>query len=426
MRAGDLFVKNAARLITPCGFSALRGRHMSELRIIENGAVVIRGGVIQDVGTTSDLDTRYRGESLAVLDASGKAVLPGFIDPHTHFLFAGERVEEFHWRVQGLPYMEILARGGGILSTVQATRAASKEELFNTGLKRLLRMLSFGVTTVEGKSGYGLDRSTEIMQLRVMKELEDAQPVEIVRTYLGAHVPPPEYASSSDEYIDYIRDAVLPVVASERLAEFCDVFCEENVFSIEQSRRLLVRAKELGLGVKLHADEMSDLGGAQLAAEMGALSADHLLKASDNGISRMADAGVVGVLLPGTAFCLREEYARARSMIEKGLAVSLATDYNPGTFYSESVPLVCALAVLHMDMSIEEVITAITLNAAAAVGRADRIGSLEPGKQGDLLILEHPSHSYIPYHTGVNCVHTVVKRGTVVFESNQNQTLRSN
>jgi imidazolonepropionase len=419
MNEGNLFIKNAAQLVTCSGFSAKRGGDMLELGVIEHGAVVVEKGIIRAVGPSADLQEQYEGDDFLVLDASGKAVLPGFIDAHTHFLFAGERAEEFAWRIEGLPYMEILARGGGILSTVKATRACTKEELFLTGLKRLNRMLSFGVTTLEGKSGYGLDLETEIRQLSVMRELEAAQPVEIVRTFLGAHVPPPEYSQRTDRYINYIAEEVLPIIARESLAQFCDVFCEHNVFSVEQSRRLLSRAKEFGLGVKLHADEMASLGGAELAAEIGALSADHLLKASDGGIERMARAGVIGVLLPGTAFCLKSEYARARFMIDHGMAVALATDFNPGTFFSESISLVCALAVLHMGMRIEEVVTAITINAAAAIGRADRVGSVDIGKQGDLVILEHPSYTYIPYHTGVSSVESVIKKGRVVFRKTQ-------
>jgi imidazolonepropionase len=419
MNEGNLFVKNTAQLVTCSGLSAKRGSGMSELGVIEQGAVAVEKGIIRAVGPSADLQEQYERDGFEILDASGKAVMPGFVDAHTHFLFAGERAEEFTWRIEGVPYMEILSRGGGILSTVKATRACTKDDLFVTGLKRLNRMLSFGVTTLEGKSGYGLDRETEIRQLAVMKELQGAQPVEIVRTYLGAHVPPPEYSNRTDRYIDYIIEEVLPIVARDGLAQFCDVFCEENVFSIEQSRRLLRRAKELGLGAKLHADEMVSLGGAELAAEIGAISADHLLKASDEGIEHMARAGVIGVLLPGTAFCLKTEYARARFMIDHGLSVALATDFNPGTFFSESLPLVCALAVLQMGMRIEEVVTAITINAAAACGLAHRIGSIDVGKQGDLVILEHPSYIYIPYHTGVSGIDTVIKRGRVVFKRAQ-------
>jgi imidazolonepropionase len=416
MRKGTLLVKNAAQVVTCSGFAAKKGKGMLDLGIIENGAVVIKNGIIQEVGKSGEIVGRYENEGYEVIDARGKAVLPGFVDCHTHFLFAGDRAEEFSWRLQGLSYMEILKRGGGILNTVSATRSASKEKLFETGLKLLDRMLSFGITTVEGKSGYGLDYETEIKQLEVMRELDAAHPVDVVRTYLGAHVVPREYTNRSDSYIDYIIESVLPAVAEKSLAEFCDVFCDHGVFSIQQSRKLLLRAKDMGLGLKIHADEIAPLGGAELAAELGTVSADHLLRASDEGINKMAAKGVTGVLLPGTAFCLKEEYARARYMIDQNLAVALATDLNPGTFFSESIPLVCALAVLHMGMSTEEAVTACTLNAAAAIGRADQIGSINTGKSGDIIVLEYPSYKYIPYRTGVNSVEKVIKKGVMVYD----------
>jgi imidazolonepropionase len=331
-------------------------------------------------------------------------------------VFGGYRAEEFSWRLRGDSYMEIMQRGGGIVNTVKATRAASKKELFETGKKRLDSMLSFGITTVEGKSGYGLDYDTEIKQLEVMTELDAAHPVDIVKTFLGAHAVPKEYKGREDEFINYLIEDVLPVVAERNLAGFCDVFCEKNVFSMEQSRRLLRKAQDLGLGVTLHADEIVQLGGAELAAELGAVSADHLLQASDAGIQAMAEAGVVVTLLPGTAFSLKEEYARSRYMIDQNCAVALATDMNPGSCFTESIPLIFALAVLYMGMSIEEAVTAFTINGAAAVGKADKIGSLDVGKQGDIVILEFPSYKYIPYHIGVSTVEKVIKNGVLVFE----------
>lgn len=278
-------------------------------------------------------------------------------------------------------------------------------------------MLSFGVTTVEGKSGYGLDLSTEIKQLEVMEDLDKVHPVDIVRTFLGAHAVPEEYRSREDQYIDYLIDKVMPEIINRNLAEFCDVFCEENIFSIEQSKRLLSKAKEMGLRIKIHADEIIRLGGAELAATLGATSADHLLQASDKGIRDMADAGVVATLLPGTAFSLKEPYARGRYMIDHQCAVALATDFNPGSCFTESIPLIVALATLYMDITTEEAISALTINGAAALDRADTIGSIDVGKNGDVIMLEFPSYEYIPYRIAVSTVEKVIKRGSLVFDN---------
>ena len=418
---GNLIIKNAAQLVTCSGFKAKQGKEMSNLHVIENGGLIIENGTIRSVGKTNDIlkgfnDKEYKIREFNVIDAAGKAVLPGFVDSHTHFIFGGYRAEEFSWRLRGDSYMDILEKGGGILSTVKATRAAKKETLIKTGIKRLNSMLSFGVTTVEGKSGYGLDLKTEIKQLEVMKDLNRRHPIDIVSTFLGAHALPEEYKGRADAFIDDIIDHVLPVVIDGNLAEFCDVFCEKNVFSVEQSRRLLLKAKEKGLKIKIHADEIERLGGAELAADIGAVSADHLLRASDKGIHSIAKAGVVATLLPGTAFCLKESYAKGRYMIDNNCAVALASDLNPGSCYSESIPLIFALATLYMNISTEEAITAFTINGAAALGRADRIGSLDTGKYGDVIILKYPSYQFIPYHVGISTVEKVIKRGRVVFD----------
>jgi imidazolonepropionase len=418
---GNLILKNASELVTCSGFAAKKGRAMSDLGIVAEGAVVIEQGRISLVGPTTTVLTELKasGKDLSrfeTIDASGKAVLPGFVDSHTHLVFGGDRAEEYAWRLKGDRYMDILQRGGGILSTVRATRSASREELIAAGLKRLDSMLAFGVTAVEGKSGYGLDRETEIKQLEVMAELSRRHPLEVVPTFMGAHAVLPEYKGREDDYIDFVLKEVVPEVASRRLAEFCDVFCEQNVFSVAQSRRLLTNAAESGLKPKLHADEIVRLGGAELAAEIGAVSADHLLSASDGGLRAMAQAGVVATLLPATAFSLREPYARGRFIIDAGGAVALATDFNPGSCFSESIPLVAALAALYMDLSPEEIVTALTLNGAAALDRAQVIGSIDCGKQGDLVILENPSYRFIPYHLGVSTVEKVVKKGTLVFD----------
>lgn len=413
---GNLIVKHAAQLVTCSGAKAKQGREMADLGIIEDGAAVIENGMITAVGRTDSILKDIDPSPFTVLNAAGHAVLPGFVDPHTHFVFGGYRAEEFSWRLQGTPYMEIMKRGGGIIRTVEATRQASPAALRESGRRRLDKMLGYGVTTVEGKSGYGLDRETEIKQLKVMRDLDRDHPVDVVRTFLGAHAVPKEYKGREEDFLKMLMDTVLPEVADQGLAEFCDIFCEEKVFSVDQSRRFLARARDQGLNLKLHADEIVPFGGSELAAELRAVSADHLLQASDDGIRQMAEAGVTAVLLPGTAFSLKEPYARARFIIDNGCAVALATDLNPGSCFSGSIPLIFALATLYMSMTPEEAVTAFTLNAAAAVGRAHEIGSIDVGKQGDLVVLEFPSYQFIPYHIGVNTVEKVVKKGTLVVD----------
>jgi len=418
---GNIIVKNTSELVTCSGFTAKKGEEMSDLKIIPDGAIVVKEGVIKAVGTTRDIlsefeKTDYDLSAFDIIDAKNRAVLPGFVDSHTHFVFGGFRAEEFSWRLRGDSYMEIMNRGGGIVNTVQATRKAAVEELVQSGIKRLDSMLSFGVTTVEGKSGYGLDCDTEIKQLEVMAHLNNIHYVDIVPTFLGAHAVPDAYKEKEDAFIAFMMSDVMPRVAERKLAEFCDIFCEENVFSVAQSRRLLSKAKELGLKLKLHADEIVQTGGAELAAELEAVSADHLLQASEEGIRQMAAAGVVATLLPATAFSLKEPYARGRYMIDSNCAVALATDFNPGSCFTESIPLIFALATLYMDINTEEAVTALTINAAAAIDRADTIGSLDVGKYGDLAVLEYPSYKFIPYHIGISTVDKVVKKGNLVFD----------
>lgn len=410
----NLIIFNA-KIVTPLGFTARKGQEMGQLHIIENGTVEITDGVITYVGEN-------RGEMRDGLynhywyyNARGKCLLPGFVDSHTHFVFGGERAEEFSWRLKGESYMSIMQRGGGIASTMKATRELNFIKMRANAESFLKKMSIMGVTTVEGKSGYGLDRDTELLQLKVMRNLDDDpnQRVEIVSTFLGAHALPPEFSNRSDEYIDFLIREMLPEVRKNNLAECCDVFCEQGVFSIAQSRRLLEAAKEQGFLLKLHADEIVSLGGSELAAELGALSADHLLHASDAGIRAMADAGVVATLLPLTAFALKEPYARGRDMINAGCAVALATDLNPGSCFSGSIPLTFALACIYMGFTIEEAITALTLNGAAALNRADRIGSIEVGKQGDFVVLNSADYNILPYYIGMNCVHTTIKKGVL-------------
>ena len=408
-----LIIKNASELITCKGKAPKHGKDMSDIGLIKNGCIVIEDGIIVDVGTSNILKN-YNEKEHQIIDAENKAVMPGFIDSHTHLIFGGYRADEFSWRLKGDSYMSIMERGGGITSSVRATRNTSLEEFIALGIKRLDKILAMGVTTVEGKSGYGLDSETEIRQLKAMKQLNEMHPVDIVPTFLGPHSVLPEYKGKEDEFIKFMIDDVLPKVKKENLAEFADIFCEKNVFTIEQSRKFLTAAKNAGLKLKIHADEMYQLGGAELAVELGCTSADHLLQASDEGIRQLSESNTVATLLPGTAFCLKEEYARARHMIDSGCAVSLATDFNPGSCFTNSIPLIIALAALHMNMTIEEIITSLTINAAAAVGKSATTGSIEKGKKADVIILEYPSIHFLPYHAAVNIVETVIKNGKIV------------
>ena len=388
---------------------------MSDVGIIKDGAVLIHDDKIVAVGTTEELDQQINKEEYEVIDASGKVVMPGFVDSHTHFIFGGYRADEFSWRLKGDSYMSIMERGGGINATVIPTREATEEELVEAGRERLNRMLEFGVTTVEGKSGYGMDCETELKQLRAMKKLDETHAVDIVRTFLGPHSVLPEWKGKEREFLEEQLQVVMPKVKEENLAEFADIFTEKNVFNIEDSEYYLTKAKEMGFKLKIHADEIYQLGGAELASRVGAVSADHLLKASDEGIHQMRDAGVISTLLPATAFCLKEEYAPGRKMIDEGCAVAIASDLNPGSCFTNSIPLLVALGCIYMNMSIEEVITALTINGAAAVDRADIVGSLEAGKQADIIFLKFPSIHFMPYHTGINLVETVIKKGETVY-----------
>jgi imidazolonepropionase len=419
----DLIIEGAAELVTLRGNSSRprRGDEMRELGIIRQGALAARRGKIVWVGPTADLLTSVRPMAFSkLIDAYGKTVMPGFVDPHTHLVFAGTRENEFAMRIQGKTYQEIAAAGGGINATVAATRKASKQELKAGARKSLDRMLALGTTTVEAKSGYGLDLENELKILEVIRELNEEGPMTVIPTFMGAHEVPLEYRQQPNAYVDLVVTRMIPEVASRKLARFCDVFCEKGVFSVEQSERILRAGVNLGLEPRVHADELSDLGGAAMAARIKARTADHLLFASDDGIRQMAVAGVIAVLLPGTAYFLHmERYARARDMIAGGVPVALATDFNPGSCMTESMPLILNLACTQMRMLPGEAITAATINAAWAIGEEDGAGSLEVGKQADILILDAPSHEHPCYHFGVNLVETVIKNGKVVVEGGQ-------
>ncbi len=412
MSEGRLLIYNIAQLVTCSGFAAKKGAEMSELGVITDAAVAVSDGIITHVGNTEDVRARLSG-TYEEIDARGKAVLPGFVDSHTHFVFGGYREDEFSWRLRGDSYMSIMERGGGIVSTMRATRDRSIDELKAAARHRLKELFRMGVTTVEGKSGYGLDIATEARQLQVMAELRQEHPIGIVSTYMGAHAVPPEYAGRTDAYIDFLIAEGLPSLLPVYGVAFCDVFCEKGVFSLAQSERLLLAARRCGLKLKLHADEIVPLGGAELAARLQATSADHLLHASDEGIRQMARQDVVATLLPLTAFSLKEPYARGRAMIDAGCAVALASDLNPGSCFSGSIPLLFALACIQMGLSPEEAVTALTINGAAALGQAGEIGSIDVGKQADMVILQYPSYRFLPYHIGMNIVDTVIKKGYV-------------
>ncbi len=410
----------AGNVITAGGFKkeAARGEAMRKLEIIEDGAVAVRGEKIIEVGPREKVLEKIAKETAhTFIHAPGMTLTPGFVDPHTHSVFGGFREDEFALRISGIPYMEILKEGGGILETVRATRKTSKDELLEKSRKVLDRILLNGTTTVEIKSGYGLDLENEVKMLEVIDQLQKEHPVDIIPTFLGAHALPEEYAGRSDDFIDYMKDEVLPYVAERKLARFCDVFCEEGVFSVEQSRRLLRKAKELGLEIRFHADEMVSLGGAELAAELGAASADHLLEISLAGMEKMATADVTATLLPATPFTLmKDKYAPAREMIDRHVPLALASDFNPGSCPTHSIPLIMTLACLKMKMTPEEAFIAVTINAAHSLGLGEDVGSIEPGKQADLVLFDVPNHRFIPYYYGINLVDTVVKKGKIIVE----------
>lgn len=409
----DLIIKNAAELLT----LSPSFKEESELGIVRNGAVAIKKGNILWIGKTDELSKTFALNRMGKeIDATGKVVMPGLIDSHTHLIFAGSREHEFEQRIQGLSYLEIAERGGGILSTVEATRKASFQELFSLGWKRLDRMLSKGITTIEAKSGYGLSLQDELKILEVMKAYQSDHPMDIVPTFLGAHTVPREFKKDRKRYMDLLVEEMIPRVAQEKLAEFCDVFCEEKAFSLEESRKILETGKRHGLKPKIHADQLSPGGGAELAAEVGAFSADHLEYISPNGIEQMAEKRVTAVLLPGASFFLSmKRFPPAKEMIEKGVAVSLATDLNPGSSMTESLPLMMTMGCTLYKMTPKEVIQATTIYAARSMGRENEIGSLDIGKKADVLVLDIPNYRYLPYHFGVDHVETVIKNGRIVY-----------
>jgi len=420
MREVSLLVTGARQLVSvppPVGGGPKTGAAMEELGVIEDGALAVDGERIVAVGTTAEIREAFRPSGRGVeIDASDCVVLPGFVDPHTHVLFSGTREWEFEERLRGRSYMEIAAAGGGIRSSVRMFRAAGDEEVLEESLLRLDRMVAFGTTTVEVKTGYALDPAQELRALRLIDELGRRHLIEIVATYLGAHEIPDEYRDNTEAYVDLLVARMIPEAGALGIARFCDVFCEEGVFSVAQSRRILRAGQAAGLRPKLHADEIKALGGAELAAELGAVSADHLGRISDSGIAAMASAGVVAVLLPGTLFSLAaREYAPVAKMISAGVAVALATDCNPGSSMTDSMPWIIALACLEMGMTPAAAVTAATYNAAAAVGLAGDRGSLIPEYRADLQVLAAPSYARLPYHVGSSDLRDLVVGGRPVI-----------
>ncbi len=408
---GCLAVVNCGQLVTLAGPARPRIRdELKDLCITENGGMLTRNGRIEAVGASSDIKPRITTE-YEVIDAAGRVVLPGFVDAHTHAVFAGTRVDEFELRVNGATYEQIAAAGGGIRSTVSKTRAASEDELLKASRRYANWFLRSGTTTVEAKSGYGLSLVDERKMLKVIRHLG------YVPTFLGAHEIPEEYRGRRDEYVDLIIEEMLPVIAEQRLAKYCDVFCEPNVFDVTASRKILNRARQLGLELRMHADQLSRSGAAELAAEMGAVTADHLEQIDDCGIHALASANVQPVLLPASVYCLGlDRFAPARNIVEAGLAVVLATDFNPGSSPCASMPFVLSLASTHMRMSPAEAITAATINAAYSLGRGHRIGSLEPGKRADFVVHDCRDYREIAYFAGVELARAVIVNGQLVYE----------
>ncbi|MFD1019820.1 imidazolonepropionase [Thalassobacillus hwangdonensis] len=410
----DTIIRNIGQLILPATTEGpLKGNAMKQLEVKEEAALAIADGKIAWIGSNDEADQLEGKESI---DAGGKLVSPGLVDPHTHLVFGGSREKEMALKQAGVPYLEILKQGGGILSTVQATREATEEELYEKARFHLERIASYGVTTMEAKSGYGLDRASELKQLRVAKKLNDAGKMDIVSTFLGPHAVPKDYDGDSEDFLDDMI-SMLDEIKQENLADYTDIFCETGVFTVEQSKRFMEASKEKGFGVKIHADEIDPLGGTELAAAIGAASADHLVAASDQAIKDLAESDTVAVLLPGTTFYLgKDAYARGREMIDSGVAVSLATDFNPGSCVTENLQLIMSIAALKLKMTPEEIWNAVTVNAAHAIGKGEQAGTIEVGKQADLVIWNAPNYHYIPYHYGVNHSQLVMKQGDKLWE----------
>jgi len=417
-KKATILIKNIGQLVTMQGPVPRVGKSMRDLGIIENGGIAAAGEEILAVGSSDEVQGKVSlAEGCTVIDAEGAVVTPGLIDPHTHPVFARTREKEFEMRIEGKSYQEIARAGGGIRSSVRDLREASIAKLSANTHKRLDMLLAHGVTTIEAKSGYGLSTESELKSLQVLRDLDGVHPVDIIPTFLGAHEVPDEYRDKREDYISLLIEEMIPAVVKDDLAEFSDIFCEEEVFDIEESRRIQTAAAKAGLKLKFHADELASTGGAELAAEMNAVSADHLVYISEAGMKAMAASGTVAVLLPGTTFSLGgKQYAPARKMIERGMVVSLSTDCNPGSSFSESLPMIISLAAVQMKLTAAEALSAATVNAAVAVDRGGKIGQLAPGRQADIVVWDMADYRELPYHYGVNLVSKVVKKGKTVVK----------
>lgn len=404
---------NISQLVTVQGKTAHKGRAMNDIGIIENGAFVTDNGKFVFVGKKEEAEELYPDAEKK--DCQGLAVMPALIDSHTHLVFGGYREHEFNVRMNGGNYMEIMNKGGGIAYTTECTRKASEDELFKQGLRHLEEIKSYGVATVEIKSGYGLDLETELKQLRVIKRLREASGMNIIATFMGAHAVPAEFKGKDDEYVDYIINIVLPEIKKQGVAEFCDVFCEVNVFTQKQSERLFDAARKMGFKLKIHADEMANSETSAFACEQGCFSADHLLYVSQSGIQAFANSNTIATLLPATAFSLREEYAPARALIDNGAAVAIASDFNPGSCFCNSIPFLIALSTINMKLTVAETITAMTLNAAASIDKAHTLGSIEVGKQADFVILKWSNVDFLSYQIANNNVKHLYIKGNIQF-----------
>lgn len=403
-------IRNIGLLATPEGLCARRGPAQGQLRLLKNAWVLAEDGIITALGQGAPPCGAEQ-----IIDAEGRLATPGLADAHTHLIFGGWRQDELADKLHGVPYLDILARGGGILSTVRATRAATEGELLEKGRRALLEMQRFGVTACEAKSGYGLETETELRQLRVIRQLGQECAMDLAPTLLGAHALPPEYQNDREGYLRLLCEEMIPRAAAEGLARFCDVFCEEGVFTAEESRRILLAGKAHGLLPKLHADEIHPIGGSQLAGELGAVSAEHLIVCPEEGMDSMARSGVIACLLPCTSLYLGARFAPARRLVEKGVAIAIATDFNPGSCPCLNLQLAMSLGCLYYRLTPEEVLTAVTLNGAAAMGLAGRLGSVEPGKQCDLALWDAPDLNYLCYRMGSNLCASVIKKAVRLF-----------
>ena len=405
----DLLIKNIGELATAQGKTPKKGTAQGEVQISHQVSIGITDGKISYVGPEEEAPTAKQ-----TYDAEGCLVTPGLVDAHTHLVFGGWRQHELPQKLAGATYLEILKGGGGILSTVRNTRAATEEELVEKTKNLLDQMIAHGTTTVEAKSGYGLSTVEELKQLRVVRALQETHPVDLVSTFMGAHAIPEEYKNDRASYVKLVCEEMIPTVAKEKLAEFCDIFCETAVFDIEETRKILNCAKGYGFGIKLHGDEIDPIGGGELAGDLGALSAEHLIEASDAGIEAMAKSGTIGVLLPATSMYLDKSFARARKMLDTNMAVAVATDFNPGSSPNFNMQIPMTLACLKYRLSPKEALTAVTLNGACAIRRGDLVGTIEVGKQADIVVWDAPDLNFLFYRYGNNQVKKVIKKGNLI------------